>query len=181
MLEALLLAVLIVSTRLLPAWLELFVLMLFLPTAYAMLSGAPFVPTPGRLVRSMVELARVKRGERVYDVGCGDGRFLIAAAKHGAVAIGYELSLSVYLLSRLRTLFADHVSVRLRNFWVQDYREADVIFCFLTVEAMARFYERIWPQLKPGCRVVSHAFRMPGLKATREVEGAVMYVKGGTD
>ena len=67
------------------------------------LGGAPFIPTPSRVLSRMMELADIKPGEKVYDLGCGDGRLVIEANKrHQARAVGIEISPLAYMLARLR-------------------------------------------------------------------------------
>lgn len=149
-----------------------------LPGAYATWVGAPYIPTSAALVARMVALAAIRPGQTVYDVGCGDGRLLRAAAAQGAYAIGYELSIPTYLWCRLRCLLTKNVTVRFGDFWKRtDFADADVIFCFLLTDTMQTFQATIWPQLKTGCRVVSHSFRMQGVAPDEEEEKVVVYIK----
>jgi protein-L-isoaspartate O-methyltransferase len=148
-----------------------------LPGISALAGGAPFVPTGGSTFRRMMALANVQRGKRVYDLGCGDGRFVVAAARMGARATGYELSLPLSVIAKIRCLFFKNCSIRMADLWSQDYRDADVIFCFQTKAMMHRVGTIIWPQLKPGARLVSHAFVLPGIKETRRDRMAILYIK----
>lgn len=160
-----------------PIWIFSGMLIFSLPGIYAMVTGAPFVPTPSKTLKKMIELAKVKKGENVFDLGCGDGRIVFAAAAEGAKAVGYELSVPTFLLARFRSLFKPKAKILYRNFWSQDYRNADVIFCFLLTDTMQKFYQHIWPQLKPGCRVVSNAFKIKNLNPQASDGQAVLYVK----
>lgn len=137
----------------------------------------PFIPTPTKTVDDMLALAQIAPGKRAYDLGCGDGRIVIAAASKGAEAIGYEFSLPTYALAKLRTWRHPRATIRYGNFWKKDISDADVVFCYLLVHTMRDFHTLIWPQLKPGCRVVSHAFRMPGVEPEKLRGDAVLYVK----
>src|SRR5690554_2066251 len=96
-------------------WLVLPVVAGALPSIYAMLRGAPHVPSDVRSVQRMIELAEIQPGEKVADLGCGDGRILRAAMQKGAHATGYELSVFLYLLARIRGC-----PVRYQNFWTAD-------------------------------------------------------------
>ncbi len=182
MLEALLLG-LALATFALPLpptaqmLLGIFFFLLASPGLYGYLRGAPYVPTGRKIAKTMLAWAAVKRGERVYDLGCGDGRFVFAAAKLGALATGYELSVPAYAIAKIRSVFRKGADIRFRDFWKEDYRDADVIFCFQTVTAMQRFKEIVWPQLKPGCRVVSHAFAMKGIEPKKSDGQALLYIK----
>ena len=157
-------------------WLPLGVLIV-LPRLYGMWKGAPYVPTSGITMRRMFDLADIKKGDLVYDLGCGDGRLVFAAAKKGARAIGFECSIPTYLLAKLRSFFHPGASVRFRDFWKQDYTNADIILCYLLTTTMQTFKAVVWPQLKPGCRVVSHSFKMEGIEPSKVLENAVLYVK----
>ncbi|HVW67065.1 MAG TPA: 50S ribosomal protein L11 methyltransferase [Candidatus Peribacteraceae bacterium] len=137
----------------------------------------PFVPTPQKIMNTMMKLAKVKEGQTVYDLGCGDGRLLIEAAKKGAHAIGYEFSYPTYLLAWFRTRNMRDAVPRFGNFWKQSYDDADVIFCYLLTHTMKEFQEKIWPQLKAGTRVVSHCFKMPDIAYAEAENGVYVYVK----
>jgi SAM-dependent methyltransferase len=166
----------LVTGRDYPLLLVLLVL-IALPGLWATRTGAPSIPTRKKTLDRMLKLADIKPGERVYDLGCGDGRIVFAAGKAGARATGYELSLPTFLLAKIRGLLHPSVKIEYKNFWIQDYREADVIFCYLLIRSMQTFESTIWPNLKPDCRVVSHAFRMKGVEPTAEEKSVILYVK----
>ncbi|PIZ73931.1 hypothetical protein COY06_04860 [Candidatus Peregrinibacteria bacterium CG_4_10_14_0_2_um_filter_41_8] len=184
MLEAFLLAgyVLVLSPLLYllkiePIWIFVGMLIISLPGIYAMVTGAPFVPTSKKVLRKMMTLAKLTKGQKVYDLGCGDGRLIFAASKEGANAVGYELSFPTYVLAKIKSLFFPGSKIQYKNFWTQDYKDADVIFCFLLKDTMQKFYKIVWPQLRPGCKVVSHAFKIDGLKPSDKIDSAVLYIK----
>lgn len=143
-------------------------IVLAVPTIYAMLAGAPFVPTQMKQVRRMVKAAKIKPGMVVYDLGCGDGRLVhLASREYGAKAIGYELSPFVWLLAVIVSPFwRSKAKIKYGDFWGRDISDADVIFCYLLPQAMKNFQKKIIPQLKKGSLIVSHAFEIPNLKAT---------------
>jgi outer membrane protein assembly factor BamB/protein-L-isoaspartate O-methyltransferase len=126
---------------------------------------ALFVPTPHDVVARMLELAGVKKDTVLIDLGSGDGRILIAAAeKYGSQAIGYEIDKKLVELSReaVRTKNLEAlVRIEHEDIFTQDLSRADVITAFL----YPRLMERLIPQLqklKPGSRIVSHQFEIPG-------------------
>ena len=160
-----------------PYWIFFVLLALSMPGLYAMVKGAPFLPTTRKTTKKMIELAEIEKNHEVYDLGCGDGRLVFGAAKKGAKATGYELSIPVYIWAKVKSWFKPNSKIEYRDFWGQDYKGADVIFCFLLVQSMERFEREVWPGLKSGCRVVSHAFRMPNIKPTHDLEGVRVYVK----
>lgn len=137
----------------------------------------PFVPTSGKDVRTMVELAGIRQGDRVSDLGCGDGRIVRAAATKGAEATGYELSVPTYLFAKLLSLRTPNARIRFGDFWKTDFSDQDVLFCFLLKKPMRRFQEAVWPTLKPGSRVVSYMFRMPDVPVAKQEGLVFLYVK----
>lgn len=141
-------------------WAVALAIIIIIPTVIAMATGAPFVPTPMARVEKMLALAKVKKGERVYDIGCGDGRMVyVAANDYGARAIGYELSPLVYLLARVRKiLWGSKARIEFRDFRYKDLSDADVIVCYLLPDALARLQPKLETELKKGARVVSYAF-----------------------
>lgn len=158
--------------------LALVVLLMCIPLFRMFLAKAPpYVPTRHWRVQKMLELADVKKGERVYDLGCGDGRIVRAAAERGAIAEGCELSIPTFVVAKVLSIGKKNVTIKYEDFWKKDYKDADVIFCFLLKDLMVDFQEKIWSQLKPGARVVSHAFRMPGVKPEKEEHNLMMYKK----
>ena len=134
--------------------------------------GAPWVPMPLAKARRMLQLANVRKGETVYDLGSGDGRVLfIAAREFRANGVGVEIDplraglsrLTVYLLglySRARILRA--------NFYDVDLREADVVTLYLLPKAVARLAPKLLAELKPGARVVTLTYHLPDWAPTAQ-------------
>lgn len=129
-----------------------------------------FIPTPPDVTAEMVRMARLSRGLRVIDLGCGDGRLLVAAKAScpGIAAEGWEASLIPWVLGRWKTRRLRGVRLRLGNLWKADVREADVIFVYLWPSMMERLSHTLKQQAKPGCLVISHAFALPGYEAVEE-------------
>ncbi len=128
----------------------------------------PFVPSPEVVVRRMLQLANVRKGEIVYDLGCGDGRVLIIAAREfGARAVGIEIRKDLYeqCLRRIRDLgLEDKVEVLHGSFFDYDISDADVVTLYLLTSVNERLKPKLERELKPGTRVVSHDFEVPGWK-----------------
>lgn len=167
------------------SWLVVFgviisiVIIAILPGIYAMITGAPFVLTTKKRLGAMMKLGVFKKTDIVYDLGCGDGRIIREIAKRGVKkAIGYELSIFTCFLAKLRVFFGGgSEKIYLKNFWKQNYRDADVIVCFLLSEPMKRIRREIWPQLKRGAKFISNDARLPGLKADKELYKVYLYIK----
>jgi hypothetical protein len=127
---------------------------------------APFVPTPRSVVERMLEIASVDRADVVYDIGCGDGRMVIAAAKiRGARGVGIEIDPA--LVAECRAAAKREGVERLVRFLEMDatkarLTEATVVMAYLlpeSLEELAPLFER---DLRPGARIVSHNYRIPG-------------------
>jgi cyclopropane fatty-acyl-phospholipid synthase-like methyltransferase len=119
----------------------------------------------------MLELARLKQGETVYDLGCGDGRILIAAARDfGAKAVGIELSPVLARRSREQAEamgLGHRVSVIEGDLLAADLRDADVVSLYLMTEANSQLRPKLERELKPGARVVSLEFEIRGWKPVK--------------
>lgn len=134
-----------------------------LPEAVGRPPDVGFVPTPMAAVDRMVAMADLRPGDTVYDLGCGDGRILVAAArKPGVRAVGVDINPARVEESRAAVRAAglqDRVDVRQADIFDLDLREADVVFLYLT----PRLNQRLMPQLrrlKPGARIISYEFDM---------------------
>jgi SAM-dependent methyltransferase len=132
---------------------------------------SPYVPTPQEVVDRMLELAEVGKGDLVYDLGSGDGRIVMTAArKYGAKAVGFEIDPSLVKISRdnIRAAGLEHlVEVREEDIRNVDLSLATVVALYLYPGANLRLREAITRQLKPGSRVVSHQFAMGSWKPDR--------------
>lgn len=132
------------------------------------MSIAPFVQTPLEVAKKMLDLSQIKPGEVLYDLGCGDGRLIILAAKDvGAHSTGIELRED--LVERARTEIKrlnleDKVKVIQGNFFDVNISDANVITLYLTSSANERLRPKLEAELKTGARVVSHDFKVPGWK-----------------
>ncbi|OGZ34012.1 MAG: hypothetical protein A2Y98_00910 [Candidatus Portnoybacteria bacterium RBG_19FT_COMBO_36_7] len=122
----------------------------------------------------MFELAQIKLGQKLYDLGAGDGRaMIIAKSEFGASTEGFELSPIVYLIGRLNLLFhrAKGAKLYFKNFYNQDLSEANVIFCFLSPHAMERLKPKFEKELKPGTKIISYSFSLHGWQPKEVIEG----------
>jgi precorrin-6B methylase 2 len=141
----------------------------------------PFVPTPQEVVDKMVELAGVKKGDLVYDLGSGDGRIVITAAKKGAKAVGYEIDGDLVKQSRdniRKASVQELAEIRQQDILTVDLSPASVVTMYLLPDVNLQLKPKILSQLKPGSRVVSHAFDMGDWKPdrTERVEGRTLYL-----
>lgn len=145
-------------------FLVLWVLFIAMMLVSCIFLRAPYVPTPWKVVRKMVEFADLKGTEVVYDLGAGDGRLLIATLqKHPkATAKGFELAPPVYLWGRFKILLSGTgAKLYMRNFFQQNVSDADCIFLYLMPGAMKTLEKKFQKELKKGTKVISHAFEFP--------------------
>ena len=132
----------------------------------------PYIPTTETAVKAMLELADVKSSDMVYDLGCGDGRIVIAAAKsYGARGVGIDIDparIREAKRNARRAGVKKHVEFRKQDIFLTNFREATVVTLFL----LPAINKRLLPQLealKPGTRIVSNTFEIPGWTPVREI------------
>jgi len=122
----------------------------------------PYVQTPDRVVHEMLSLAGVGADDVVYDLGAGDGRIVIAAARwYGAQGVGIEIDPALVRQARsdaARAGVADRVRFESGDLFAADLREATVVTLYLSPELNERLRPRLSSQLRPGARIVSHQF-----------------------
>jgi len=132
-----------------------------------------FIPTPQDVVDKMLELAEVKKGDLVYDLGCGDGRIVIMAAKkYGCRAVGYDLDPDRVKESREnveKNEVGHLVRIEQKDIFTLDLSEADVITLYLLPSLNVRLIPQL-EKLKPGSRIVSHNFDMEGVEPDKVVK-----------
>lgn len=132
---------------------------------------APYVPTPQEVVDRILELAEVSKADLVYDLGSGDGRIVIAAARrYGVKAVGFEIDPSLVKTSResIKEAGLEHlVEIHEQDIRTVDLSPASVLTLYLYPAANLRLRSAIRRQLKPGSRVVSHQFAMGTWKPDR--------------
>jgi SAM-dependent methyltransferase len=132
---------------------------------------APFVPTPQEVVDRMLQMAEVKKDDVVYDLGCGDGRLVITAAKqYGARGVGIDIDAARIAESKANAKAAgvEHlVEFRQQDALTVDVSSASVVTLYLLTAANLRLRPTLQKTLKPGSRVVSHQFGMGDWVPTR--------------
>lgn len=141
-------------------------------------AGAPYVPVRKRDIDDAMSLAKLLPGEWMADLGCGDGRILLGALERGANVVGYEISPILTWISRYRVRrFKDRATVLHRNFFYEDLSKFDVLCVFQLIRLMPRLEEQLNRQAKPGVRVISFAFDLPGWKLVERKGTAKLFMK----
>jgi SAM-dependent methyltransferase len=141
----------------------------------------PYVPTRQVVVDAMLDLAKVKKGDIIYDLGSGDGRIVITAAKkYGTRGVGIDINPSLVAEAKenaKREKVDDKVEFREGDIFETDFSEATVVTLYLLNSVNLKLRPMLWEQLKPGTRIVSHAFHMGDWKPEKTVvvDGTTIY------
>jgi len=124
----------------------------------------PYVPTPQEVVNRMLEIAKVGKNDVLYDLGCGDGRIVITAAKdRGARGVGIDINPERIAEAKANAQAAgvtDKVKFMVGDLFTADFSNADVVTLYLLPDVNRALRPQLWKQLKVGTRVVSHDFDM---------------------
>ena len=141
----------------------------------------PYVPTPQPVVDRMLEMAAVTKDDVVYDLGCGDGRMVVTAAKkYGASGVGVDIDPQRIKESNENAKSAgvtDKVKFSIKDLFTMEFGEANVLTMYLLPDVNMKLRPKILSDMKPGSRIVSHSFDMDDWKpdAEDEVDGSTIY------
>ncbi len=134
----------------------------------------PYVPTPNEVVTQMLQIANVKKGDVLYDLGSGDGRIVISAAqKYGTRGVGIDINperISEANANAKAAKVTDRVQFRQQDLFKTDLSEATVVTLYLLPDINVKLRPQLFKQLKPGTRIVSHDFDMGEWKPERVVQ-----------
>ncbi|MEM7115062.1 MAG: class I SAM-dependent methyltransferase [Chloroflexota bacterium] len=143
------------------------VLTIMLSILWPHIRGAPWVPTTMREVHKMLQMADVGSNDLVYDLGCGDGRTVVTAARrYGARAVGIEIDPLRYLWCQLLITvlgLRGRVKIVFGDFFNQDLSNATVVTCYLLQSTNEKLEAKFKQELSPSTRIVSHDFTFPNL------------------
>jgi len=143
--------------------------------------GGPYVPTPDKKVERMIKLSRIQPKDIVVDMGSGDGKLVIAAAKAGAKhTIGYEINPRLIKLSRKKSWQAGtskKTEFKRESMWKADLSNVDIVFIYQLPGTMKRLQGKMLAELKSGAKIVSNAFVMPDWQPKEEAGGIYLYEK----
>ncbi len=155
-------------------------LLLLLSLVTPFFTGAIWSPTPMKTVRRMLQMAWVRPGEKVYDLGSGDGRIAIAAAREfGATSVGIEINPFLASLAKLKVAAAGlggAVKIVWGNLYNYSFRDADVVAVYLSSRGNERLKKKLERELKDGARVVSHRWHFEGWEPVKADEERKVYL-----
>ena len=144
--------------------------------SFVLINGAPYLPTLNRQISVGLELADLQPDDLILELGCGDGRVLIAAAKKGLRGVGYELNPIMYIIAKLRLVpYRGQIKVIWGDFWRKSWPEADAIYVFLLPRLMSKLEQNILSRKTAPRKVISFAFEFPGRKAISQKNGVFLY------
>ncbi len=143
---------------------------------YVLLFGAPYLPTLNRQVDEALDMLKLKPGDTLLELGCGDGKVLVAAAERGYKVVGYELNPILAFVAWVRTRrYGRQVRVVWGNFWNKQWPPAEGIFVFLLTRYMSRLDTKIAQEYKHPVKLISFAFEVPGRKPKARKLGLFLY------
>jgi SAM-dependent methyltransferase len=141
----------------------------------------PYVPTPENVVEAMLKLGEVKKGDVLYDLGSGDGRIVITAAKNfGVRGTGIDINperISEANANAKTAGVTDRVRFLNQDLFEADIKDATVVTLYLLPSINLKLRPKLWKDLKPGTRIVSHSFDMGDWAPEKkiEVDGRYLY------
>jgi SAM-dependent methyltransferase len=141
------------------------VLFFLATTMYGAFRSAPWIPTGKKEIERFLEIAEIKKGEKIYDLGCGDGRILFASAKKGAEAKGLEIALFPFLLASLFRVFQKNrknIKIIYRDIFRADFSDADIVYFFLLPKTYPKIKEKLEKEMKKGARVITFIWPVEG-------------------
>ena len=154
-------------------WLFAAFCVLLLAFGGVLLRGAPYLPTLDAQGRAALELLDLKRGQTLLELGSGDGKMLVLAARSGLNAVGVELNPFLVAISWLRTRrYRKQVRIIWGDFWHVTWPPCDGVFVFLLSSFMPKLEVRMQVVKKP---LASVAFKIPGRKTSAEKSGVFLY------
>ena len=159
-------------------FLLLLVIVLFFFTVFDLFLELPYVGAKREMVSTIVKLAQIEKGETVVDLGSGDGRLLIAAAKKGAKAICYEINpflIAVTLIHTKLEGLGNQVWIQRENLWKADLAVADIIFVYAKRKSMQKFEDFVYKNAQKGTRVIVNTNPFPNVKPQKALGKIFLY------
>lgn len=157
-------------------FLFLAILFVFFLYIFDIFLPAPYVATKSEVVEKMVKVAQIKQGDRVLDLGSGDGRLIIEAAKLGAEATGIEKNPSLVLFSKIKAKIA---RVKVKILWGDitnyDLQNSDIIFLYLNAKMLSKLAPKIAKEAKKGTKIVSNTYEIPNFEYVGKFDNVFLY------
>ncbi len=148
--------------------------------SYSILFGAPFAVTRKPKMEKMLDMLRLKPGDKFADLGSGDGRIVIAAARRGAQAHGYELNPILVLVARrkIKKAHLEHIAyIHRKSYWDVSLKNFTAVTVFGIKHIMPSLEKKLDLELKKNSLVVSNHFKFPKWKIYKKEENLYLYKK----
>ena len=143
---------------------------------FVLLFGAPFLPTLKPQIEVALDLLALKPGDTLLELGCGDGRVMIAAAKRGIKSVGYELNPLLAGIAWLRTRrYGKTVQVICGDYWRASWPKAEGVFWFILPRYMSKLHKKVMQYHHRPVRVASFAFTIQDKKPRSQKDGVYLY------
>ena len=157
-------------------WLAIAAIFVIFCFAIVIFVGAPYLPTLSPQVKAALELVDIKRGQTLLELGCGDGKVVLAAAQKGYKVIGYELNPLLVLVAWIRTWkYRKNVQIIWGDYWNKPWPDAHAIFVFLLPKYMDKLNNKINIYHHKPIKLVSFAFEIPNRKPDKQDAGVFLY------
>lgn len=144
--------------------------------AFVVFFGAPFLPTLRPQIKAALDLLDLRPGQTMLELGCGDGRVLVAAAERGATVVGYELNPLLAAFAWLRTRsYGKQVRVVCGDYWRLQWPPADAIFGFILPRYMSKLHKKVVQYPSRPLLIASFAFPITEKKPTKVERGVYLY------
>lgn len=161
-------------------WIAILLVLIDIFAVWLLYKGAPFIPTKQEGIEKILSHIDKRPGLRVADIGSGDGRILIALAKQGIEAHGFEINpLLVWWSHRkIKQNHVEHLAkTHWQDLWKADLSGYDVIIVFGVIYIMGRLEEKLQRELKPGAKIISLGFQFPTWPLKEKHSGFYIYTK----
>ena len=140
--------------------------------------GAPFQPSSNKELQQMIEILNVKKGQKIADLGSGDGKVVIEFAKKGAEVHGFEINPFLVWLSRrkIKKLGLEKKAfIHRKNFWKQDFSDFDIVTLFQIYYVMHGLENKLKEELRKGAKIISNTWRFPHWKSEKQIGKIYLY------
>lgn len=137
--------------------------------------GAPYVPTLSKNMKTALDMLDLKPGQTMIELGCGDGKVVVAAAQRGWNVVGYELNPLLAAIAWVRTIrYRKQVTIVWGNFFTKELPSAEGVFCFVMPKFMPEVSKKLTKSYKK-IKVASFAFAIPGIKPVAQKDNVFLY------
>jgi len=142
--------------------------------------GVPYVPAKNKNLKNIFKKFEWNKDSKIVDLGCGDGRVLRVFERLGYKNLyGYEINLWPYLICKIKNFFQrSEIKVQLKNFEKVDLGQFDVVFCYLLNSYLRKLKSKFEEELKPGARLISYGFEIPGWTPTQTIDTTSKKITG---